>query len=54
MFCFHKGFMDFLRLGFTLTLPLPERERRNPFYKGDDIGRNPSDAIKRAKIRKMD
>jgi len=44
--------MDFLRLGFTLTLPLPERERRNPFYQGDDVGKNPFDAIKRVKKHK--
>jgi hypothetical protein len=51
MFCFHKGVKeighrvkhsmhDILRFGFTLTLRLPIRERRNPFYKGDDIGHN--------------
>jgi hypothetical protein len=28
----HKRVMGILRLGFTLTLPLPERERRNLFY----------------------
>jgi len=52
MFCFHKGVMNFLRLGFTLTRPLPFRERRNFIYKGDDFGQNPSDAIKRVKMRK--